>query len=524
MWKVLLADDEIVIVKGLRRLINWAALDIEVVGEATDGAMALELMERSRPDLVVSDIRMPKFTGLEVMARFQNGEYSPKFIFVSGYEEFEYARQALSGGAVDYLLKPVSAEALEKAVRKALGIMERSHADALFRQPSGQLQEFFTQLTANREFAGSELYDKFIALLGDRSDPVFRGLCLGLRQEDEERLHSLPYERQLLRRFTVFNSARDWLERSGHGCFLRKDDTHCWLMGIFDRGESPEETVRTAIDAVAQRTGFHLRAGLGRACAALNELSVTYQDSLWAYDLYYFDQRDILCWERISISSAALNERINGAAKSVFQGIVAKSDGVLDEINALLDGVAALHRGNRSAAYNRVMVFTGDLCRMLFANRLLEGSFSQRQDALQHLLEDCETFALLRERLLDYYRELLPEIYRSTRSRGAEEILRVQRYIEENYNKELSLKSLAEVACVSPHYFSAYFKAETGQNYKAYLTRVRIERAMELVIGTDLKTYEIAERVGYNNVRRFVDAFRSAYQMSPLDYRRLHKK
>lgn len=296
MWKVLLADDETVIVKGLRRLIDWAALDIEIVGEATDGAMALELMERVRPDLVVSDIRMPKFTGLEVMARFQSGEYAPKFIFVSGYEEFEYARQALSGGAVDYLLKPVSAGALEGAVRKALGIMERSHADALFRQPSGQLQEFFAQLTANREFAGSALYDKFITLLGTRSEPVFRGLCFGLRQEDEERLNSLPYERRLLRRFTVFNSARDWLERGGHGCFLRKDDSHCWLMGIFDDGESPEEIVGAAIDAVARRTGFHLRAGLGRACAALDELSVTYQDSLWAYDLYYFDQQDILCW------------------------------------------------------------------------------------------------------------------------------------------------------------------------------------------------------------------------------------
>lgn len=330
-------------------------------------------------------------------------------------------------------------------MRKALGIMERSHADALTRQPSGQLQEFFAQLTANREFAGSKLYDKFMALLESRPDPVFRGMCFGLRQEDEERLHSLPYERQLLRRFTVFNSARDWLERSGHGCFLRKDDSHCWLMGIFDHGESPEEIVREAMDGVAQRTGFQLRVGLGRACTALDELSVTYQDSLWAYNLYYFDQQDILCWERISIPSATLNERISGAAKSVFQSIVAKSDRVLDEINTLLDGVATLHRGNRSAAYNRVMIFTGDLCQLLFANRLLDGSFSQRQDTLQHRLEDCETFTLLRERLLDYYRDLLPEIYHSTRNRSAEEILRVRRYIEENYDKDLSLKSLAEV-------------------------------------------------------------------------------
>ena len=75
-----------------------------------------------------------------------------------------------------------------------------------------------------------------------------------------------------------------------------------------------------------------------------------------------------------------------------------------------------------------------------------------------------------------------------------------------------------------PHYFSAYFKAETGQNYKAYLTRVRMAQAMHLVMSTSLKTYELAGQVGYNNVRRFVEAFRAACQMSPMDYRKLHKK
>lgn len=80
------------------------------------------------------------------------------------------------------------------------------------------------------------------------------------------------------------------------------------------------------------------------------------------------------------------------------------------------------------------------------------------------------------------------------------------------------------MVCVSPHYFSSYFKTETGQNYKAYVTQVRMEQALRLVLNTDLKTYEIAERVGYNNVRRFVDAFRAAYQVSPTEYRKLHKK
>lgn len=524
LWKVLLADDEALIVKGLRRLINWEALGVEVVGEATDGEQALALMEQVRPDLVVSDIRMPKLSGLDIMARFPRDGYAPKFIFISGYGEFEYAQRALAGGAVDYLLKPVSAEALEKTVRRALGLMAHSSADALFQQSFGQVQEFFARLTANREFAGSELYDKFMAMADAKRAPVFRGLCLGLCRESEEALSDLPYEKQLLQRFMAFNTARDWLERGGHACFLRKDEGHCWLMGIFEREETAEEIVSEALAEVLRRTGCRLRAGLGSEQATMEELSNTYEDALRAFELYYFDQREILCWGDRPHPLRATNQSFGEAVRQVFQDIVSKSDTVLDDVDRVLDDVADLHWGNRMAAYNRTMLFTGDICQQLYDNRLLTGSFTQRQDELQHRLEGCDTFAQLRELLREYYRELLPDIYRNARGRNTEEITRVLRYMEEHYDQEISLKVLAELACVSPHYFSAYFKAETGQNYKACLTRVRMERAMELVINSDLKTYEIAERVGYNNVRRFVDAFRTAYGMSPLDYRKLHRR
>ena len=202
-------------------------------------------------------------------------------------------------------------------------------------------------------------------------------------------------------------------------------------------------------------------------------------------------------------------------------------DGAHDQVLGVLAGgdhhVPHLW-GNRNAALNRVTIITGDLCQMLFANRLLTGSFAQYQDQLQHVLEACPTFENLRVCLKAYYQQLLPDVYRTARAKGSQEIYWVQRYIQEHYDQDLSLKALAEVACVSPHYFSAYFKAETGQNYKAYLTQVRMEHAMRLVMATDLKAYEIAEQVGYNNVRRFVDAFRMADQMSPTDYRKLHKR
>ena len=524
MWKVLLADDEFLIVRGLRRLINWQALGTQVVGEATDGAMAARMIEQLRPDLVVSDIRMPELTGLELMERFQGREYAPKFIFISGYEEFEYVRQALSGGAVDYLLKPVSAQALEKAVRKALGRMETSSAAALLRQPMGTLQDFFHQFAGRQEFADSELSKKFSVLLDGREDVLFFGVCLGLPPEEEKKLEELPTERMLLRRFMIFNAARDYMERSGQGCFLRKDDTRCWLMAFYSPDENVELAMRGMLDAVAAKTGAHLRAGVGKGRQIGAEMADSCQEAGRAFDLFYFEGKDLICYPGEGSAAPMDNEAIQRDVQEIFQAIVSKSDQVLDWLDTALNHVAAFHWGNRNAALNRVMIVTGDLCQMLFANRLLTGSFAQYQDQLQHTLEACPTFEDLRTCLKDYYQRLLPDIYRTARSKSSQEIYRVQRYIQEHYDQDLSLKALAEVACVSPHYFSAYFKAETGQNYKAYLTQVRMEHAMRLVMGTDLKAYEIAEQVGYNNVRRFVDAFRAAYQMSPTDYRKLHRR
>ncbi len=524
MWKVLLADDEGLIVRGLRKLIDWAALEIEIVGEATDGLTAEQMILDLRPDLVISDIRMPGLTGLELMARHKGGTHAPKFIFISGYEEFEYVRQALSGGAVDYLLKPVSAADLEKAVRKSLGLMADSSAAALFRQSSVPLQDFFSQLTANREFAGTDLYQNFASLLGGKNSPVFVGLCFGLTQEASRQLDQLPYERQLLQSFVVFNTVRDDLERSGYGCFLRKDERCGCMMGIFSPGEDINSILRQAMERTAAKTGYHLRVGMGRLCQNSEDLMATYEDSLRAFDLYYFEQEELLCWDGSPREPTATNEDFDDAVKQVFHSIVAKSDSVEADVDRVLDIIADLHYNNRLAAYSRAMVFTGDLCQQLYASHLLTGSFRERQDALQHILAHCSTYGELRQQLQSYYSELLPGVYHAASRKNTAEIYRVQQYIQEHYHEELSLKALAEVACVSPHYFSAYFKSETGQNYKAYLTGVRMEKALSLVLDTDLKTYEIAERVGYNNVRRFVDSFRAAYHLSPMDYRKLHKK
>lgn len=412
MWKILLVDDEAVIVRGLRRLINWEALQAEVVGEATDGAMAAAMMERLRPDLVVSDIRVPEMSGLELMERFSHpgspAGYAPKFIFISGYEEFAYARQALAGGAVDYLLKPVSAQALAGAVRRAQGLMEESNVAALLREPAGGLEDFFEQVTSSRAFAGSELQRHFAALVEGRPAPVFAGLCFGLMPEEEAGLEALPYERRLLQRFMVFTAIRSELEQEECACFLRKEDNRSHLMGVFGQAEEIEGVLRRAMAAVREKNGSRLRVGVGWPREELAQLSGTYEEAIKAFELFYFTESDLLVWNRDAPPAAATNDAFDEAAKAVFYSIVAKSDTVADDIDAVLDCIYALHYGNHNAAFNRALIFTGGLCQTLYASHLLTGSFTARQDGLQAQLEACPTFSQLRAGVQEYCRGWWP--------------------------------------------------------------------------------------------------------------------
>lgn len=160
----------------------------------------------------------------------------------------------------------------------------------------------------------------------------------------------------------------------------------------------------------------------------------------------------------------------------------------------------------------------------LFVVELVEGDFAQKQNEVQEAIRYMGSYRQLCQWMKRYYEDLLGEIFKNSRNKTASEMIRVKQYIAENYDKDLSLKELSEVACVSQNYFSSLFKKETGENYKSYVTRIRMEEAIKLVLKTDLKTYEISEKVGYNNVRRFVDAFKNSYKMSPMDYRKIYRK
>ena len=161
--RAILADDEGIILKGLKKLIDWERLGIRIVGEAGDGKEALELMREKKPQLVISDIAMPGLSGLELLKEIGRQGLEAKVIFVSGYQEFSYAQDAVRYGAVDYLLKPVEREELERAVCKAVGLIDDQSRLSILNNTGSEdkMHQIFQKISGAREYAKEDLYEQF---------------------------------------------------------------------------------------------------------------------------------------------------------------------------------------------------------------------------------------------------------------------------------------------------------------------------------------------------------------------------
>ena len=182
--------------------------------------------------------------------------------------------------------------------------------------------------------------------------------------------------------------------------------------------------------------------------------------------------------------------------------------------------ISRFHYGNRAGVQVFTMEFAGDIAFRLRLMRLMGEAFFRMQDELQSGVVQAETLPELAGIVREYYGRVLRHYYKNDRPRGRLVIEEIKDYIRSHYMDEISLKQLANLAFVSPDHFSHLFKHETGENYKTFLTTVRMEHAEELLRHTDYRITEVAEKIGYRSTRAFVDAFRQRYSIGPTEYRR----
>ncbi len=523
MRKVVIADDESVIVRGLKKLIDWDAYQIEVAGEACNGEQLKQCIEETEPDLVVTDIRMPGLSGLEVLQWNKERAGKTKFIFISAHQEFSYAQEAIKNGAVDYLLKPVSHRELEDAVKKALQILEEQDTVEIFKPEKDEFQKLFEDINNGRNYENEELYQMFREENIDFDNHFYAGISAGIRPETAARMNEESFGQFNLVRFSVFNRLTEAFGAKKLGFIVKKNEDCIFIMGVFpneDREVFAEKYIEPIRAQVDRDCEVDICMGLGTAVDEPSGMLQSYKEAEFAFGLHHFEEAKIIDAANIHREYNVSFEDYKEDVELAFRAIIAKDSQVLDRIDRIMEDIESIHYGNWDAVIMRTMNFAGDLGSKLDQYHLLDTNFYKMQDDFQKEVYAQHTMKNLKQCVHDHYGDLIRRVYAKGKSEDKVLIEEVKDYIRRNYAKDLSIKELAEVACVSQNYFSAMFKKETGQNYKAYLTSIRMEEALRLLRETDYKTYEIGEKVGYNNVRRFVDAFKQIYSVSPMEYKK----
>lgn len=197
-----------------------------------------------------------------------------------------------------------------------------------------------------------------------------------------------------------------------------------------------------------------------------------------------------------------------------------KSPDAISEIDSCIDLIRRIHYGNKNAVIMRAMNFTGEMAYRLHRYGFLNADFYHLQDALQGKVLSSLTFLEMKDHIRAYYMSILSDTINKSRTSKKSLIEQARTYIRENYMQPLTVKELASISCVSPAYFSRLFKEETGQSCKAFLTSIRLSAALEYLSASDLRLYEISEKVGYKNLRNFEEAFRKQYGCFPGDYKK----
>lgn len=504
MLRVMLVDDEAIVRKDLRQMIDWESHGYHIEAEAADGFSAFELCAKERIDLVIADIVMPKTNGLEMAARIRETCKDVRFIFLTSYSDFEYAREAMRLGADTYLLKhELDAKMLLAELNRMFNIITES--DKFLRYSKGKHARMLFSSELSPEQCEAVIKQEGIPL---RKDSSF--LLLVHLSEKQDGAASIEQILDCLQQTEesefVDESLAFSMEEQVAGVIIA-------IKSVVSLAKCSAEILtlaNTIQDRLYALTGKKLFLVIGPVFHSFQELPMFYQRTQAAFEQEYF----------YSNGCVILAEQIRSRDRESLR----------TDMNELC---AALSDRQYSTAQERL--------KELFLHKLVR----QRSKELVHehipMLADmvvnawntvcCETMAL---RVVDVYSSLLncaniyiafdildrmlAKILFMRDSRYPKRIMQVIDFIEQYYQQDITLESIANLIGVSEAYMSQLFKQHIGISFKSYLTRLRIEKAKELLSTGKYRVHEVGEMAGYSTTQYFCMVFKQVTGMSPLKY------
>ena len=527
LYNVLLVDVEADVLQAMKKKIDWEALGFCLAGTAENGQEALEMAEQLHIAVVMTDIKMPYMDGLTLCKNLKQSYRNMKVIIYSGFDDFEFAREAVHLEAEEYLLKPISAGDMEAAFSKVRKKLDQEYDEY---RNLNRLSEYYRKsLPAMREQLVMGILEGRIA--GERARAMMETyeICLdspfyvvAALYMDVNPREEQPQPAQLFT-LSLKDMVQDYLKnrtRFFSTAFLDQ------VIVIFMLDEREEiDQVLYHLDQIC-KMGFHVlkssvTAAVGQICANTDALHTSYEEAVNA-----MEYRSILGSGQVLYINdiEPCSEENILVTEHEFQNLVhAVKLGNRDETNAAIAQIMDSIRKEPISPGQYQLLFMELLSELMKIGRAYKlhpnqifGEHAGSWQELYRMVTVDELEGWLQE-VCTNLRHVLRHERRDSAARLTEQ---AKAYIEEHYKEsDLSADSLCRCLNVSAAYFSTIFKREVGMSFVAYLTKIRLEHALELLRTTEDKTYIIASRVGYMEPNYFSYVFKKQYGISPSKYR-----
>ncbi|WP_219836902.1 response regulator transcription factor [Paenibacillus sp. R14(2021)] len=518
MYDVLIVDDEPIARQSLRYLADWERLGFKVRAEAEDGLQALTLLKECRFALVLTDIRMPTMNGLELIAALR--EFSDaQVVIMSGYDDFEYAREGLKLGVKDYLLKPVDEDELEQLLeRLAAELNERQLLERRERLGITAGRDRLLRRIAHGTVAAAEIRDH-MRLLGMQPHAQ-RYACL-LAEFDFMAGGDVTDREAELKRFALRNIAEELCLDRGY-VFEDAEDRLGLLLGGAAEETSPQALRAFAERLCASAANFAketVTVGLGRGVGDVGELKQSWTEAEAALDGKFLSGPGAVLEARGKPFGDDEQTSLRGLEADVLDAVrhFRRAD-AQQAVGRLWDGFRT-ERIPEHRAKLAVLELLIQLYRIVKEQgagheRLFDASLGEYERVMRsRTIDDLRAFAEAK------INGVLDALLRMKELRPNKIVEDVRRIVQARYAENVSLRSVAQEIYMNPNYIGKLFKAHTDMTFNDYVLQVRMEKAKDLLLQTDKKVYEIAHEVGFGELDWFYKRFKTYAGVSAGDFR-----
>lgn len=534
--KVFLVEDEMVIRRGIKNSIDWEKEGYIFCGEASDGELAYPMIIKEKPDILITDIRMPFMDGLELCKLVKKELPNIKILILSGYDEFDYAKEAIRLGVTEYLLKPISSGKLLEALNGVSESIRREKED------KDLVRKYMEEMRENTEHEKQKFFEQMIAGNLSMADALETG------KKYEMNLSAGMYN-LLLFRFTLGKENRKSGELLGEAEYaIEKLTERLEYVFEFQRGvegwafllmadneeqmsERVKELSKDLEEIMKNYSTITYFGGIGQPVARLRELEesfreaeralaarftmelnriISVEDIRMAQNVDTLDDIEITSFGEIEKTRTMLEKFLNNGAE--------------DEIDEFVDVyINELPEENlKSVLMRQYIIMDAYIVMMSFCEKIegIEGEMQAQSEELKNSMKTIQTL----EEIKNYIRMLLKKIIgvRDTISgRRYSDIIEIAKdQIRKTYmSDEISLNTIAAEVGMSPSYFSSIFSKEMGKTFVEYLTEIRMDRAKELLMCSSMKTSEIGYEVGYKDPHYFSYIFKKTQNCTPKEFR-----